>query len=114
VSTTSTQLNRIRQRLDDLDLAVGTFARACGFSPSALSQAMRGSMNLTGESEAALATASARLTEIAVAIRPLSLPPNADDLRVILEHVAAYPDSIGELGASINKVFNSSGSQSSM
>lgn len=109
-TTTSTQLNRIRQRLDDMNLAVGTFARACGFSPSALSQAMRGGMGLTGPSEAKLAEASALLYDVSLAIYPLALPGNAHDLQMILEQVKE--NELIALREIRNKVFNVSGSKS--
>jgi hypothetical protein len=108
MSTTSTQLMRVKARLDELDLSSGVFAKACGISASTLSTALRGGTTLSGPLEAKLAEHSLRLVEVAAAIRPLALPSHADMLKEILEHVQQHPDSIAELGAAVRNVFKNS------
>jgi hypothetical protein len=108
--STSTQLTRVRQRLDDLNLAASTFAKACGISAATLSTVMSGGTNLSGPLEARLAENSVALVELSDAIAPLALPKHADGLRLLLEHVKKNPDSIAELRTAISKVFGTNGS----
>jgi hypothetical protein len=102
----STQIVRVQQRITDLGLPASTFARVCGLTPSALSQAMRGVIQLSGPVEKKLADASVRLTQIENAIRPLALPVHADMLKQILEHVEKNPESVAALGTVIRGIFN--------
>jgi hypothetical protein len=108
MSTASTQLARVKMRLDDLNLASSTFAKACGISPALLSTALRGGVNISGPVEARLAEASMRLVEIAAIITPLALPDHADGLRLLLENF--QPEHSAALRAAISLTFNSSGS----
>ena len=102
----STQISRVKQRIEDLGLSGSVFARVCGITPSAFSQAQRGIIQLSGPVEKTLADASVRLTEISAAIRPLSLPEAAHDLKMILDYVAQHPDAIEALGAAVSGIFN--------
>jgi hypothetical protein len=102
----STQITRVQQRINELGLPASTFAKVCGITPSAFSQAVRGVINLSGPVEKKLADASVRLTQIENAIRPLALPVHADLLKQILEHVEKNPESVAALGTVIRGVFN--------
>jgi len=51
----STQMVRVQQRLTDLGLSASVFSKVCGISPAALSMALRGGLNLSGDVEKRLA-----------------------------------------------------------
>ena len=83
----STTLNRVSENLIAAGCSRAVLATACGLKPSTLSAAYNGTVNLGGHREAELLTASHRILDAANALRPLSLPSDANSVATLVNRL---------------------------
>jgi hypothetical protein len=95
----SPQLTRMKERLDELRIPVGTFALVLGITPSGLTQALRGVYRLSAEREKQCAEISLLLLELDAALRPARISSDPNDLAMIVEHLRKHgidPNAVRE------------------
>jgi hypothetical protein len=83
----STTLANFRENLLTAGVSHATAATLCGLKPSTLSSAFREIMRLDSTKEAELLTVSYRLVKLRNALKPLTLPESAGDLRQLLNNL---------------------------
>jgi hypothetical protein len=102
--TDSPSMQRIKSRLDALQISCATFSTACGLPPSVFSNLLRGIRN-DGPKEAMLADMSLRLVELGDTVSPLRLPDNPRDLARLMEHVAERGTSVEKIRLAMIELF---------
>ena len=87
----TTTMSRVRSRVDDLKVSMKLSARQLAvlidMSPTVLGNAFSGVTYIGSEKEMLLSEVTLLLQSLELAVRPLRLPDNTDDLRRLLDHV---------------------------
>jgi hypothetical protein len=106
----SITLSRAQFNMKNAGISAATLAKLCGIAASTLSAAYREQVYLGSEKEAEFLTTTLRVQELQESLKPFREPTNVDDLRRVLDFIAATniePDKIRE---ALTGVFGVAGS----
>jgi len=83
----SVTLARIDENLRAAGVSRAVFSTVCGVKPSTLSAAYNSVINLGGPREAELLTASHRILDLSIALRPFEIPKDASAVTVLVNRL---------------------------
>jgi hypothetical protein len=105
----TTTMARVRTRAEDLKVSAKVSARQLAvlvdMSPTVLGNAFSGVTYIGAEKESELAEVTLLLVELELAVRPLRLPDDTDNLRTLVDYVRAHKVAPDHVRASVQQMF---------